>query len=166
MKRLIVVAVLVIAGAGCSSSTSCTKVTIPQLTIKCTSGATPCTDGPYSSGGANYYSLGAYIISGSTCSASTMKAALSAASTGDTLSDASNLSAGTYSVTLGTSTVGFIDSKGSSVTQLCSGTYTVCAYYGLVSGGALSATSYQKLGSFNLSSPSTTTIGPSGWSAL
>lgn len=167
IRSAVVTTLLAVLGSACGSGTTCTKVAIPTLTIKCDSASAPCSAGGYSSGSSPYYVLGAYIITGSTCSSTTMQSSRASASGGNVLtSDASVFDGTTYTLQIGTSSAGYVDSKSASVSTLCTGTYTVCAYYGSVTGSSLFVTHYQKLGSFSLSSPSTTTIGPTGWIAL
>ncbi|MCM0604978.1 MAG: hypothetical protein KA715_02705 [Xanthomonadaceae bacterium] len=166
-RFLILSTIITVISSACGSGSTCTKVTIPTLTIKCNNSSLPCSAGGYLSSSSPYYVLGAYIITGTTCNSTTMQSTKASASGGNILtSDASVYDGTNYSLQVGTATAGFVDSKGASVTTLCTGTYTVCAYYGSVTGSSLFVTYFQKLGSFSLASPSSTTIGPTGWTAL
>ena len=171
LRSTLITILLAISAAACGSGSSCKKVAIPTLSLKCSKTAQPCSvgAGAFSVASDPYYALGAFIVTGSSCNSSTMQSSKASANGFAILSQATDVFDGTdtYTLQVGTSSAGYVDSKGASVTQLCSGTYTVCAYFESVTGGSsISYTYYQKVGSFDLSSPSTTTIGPTGWILL
>jgi len=146
---------------GCSTGSSCTKVSIPAITVKCTQGQAPCNGNPYTTSAYPYYALAVYVLPGTSCTLAAMQTSLSAASSITPLTEALLVaSTTTYSATLSN----FIDSKSAAITQVCSGSYSVCAVYGQVNSSQIFTPTYViPLTGFNIASPSTTTAGPTGW---